>query len=393
MEEKLVKKGFEYHKRAGKQDILLEKIVDMKRILHIVGGMDRAGAETMLMNLYRKLDTSKYQFDFVYFKNSKCDYDDEIIALGGRIFRISNSNPVSRTLKLSRLIKKEKPFHAVHCHMLFSNAFHVLAAYFANIEMRISHSHNTSDVNSKTFTGRLYQKTSRKIMKKFSTHFVACGEAAGDFLFPNNTNIEYLLNAIDVEEFSNNRIVNRSFLKDEFNLDDDTIVITQIGRISPVKNHKYTINFAEYLVQKGHKFVIAIVGTGQLEDELLELVKTKGLNDSFKFLGIRSDIPNILAGTDIMIMPSFHEGFPVVLVESQATGVPSLISSNISSEVDMGLKLVNFASLDDAFSTWEKKLLDILKQKDVSSVQRLEILSDKGFNINKSVKKLEHIYG
>lgn len=365
----------------------------MKRILHIVGGMNRAGAETMLMNLYRKLDKSKYQFDFVYFIDSKCDYDDEITELGGKIFRISNSNPISRTLKLSKLLKKEKPFHAIHCHMLFSNAFHVLAAFFAKIQIRISHSHNTSDVNSKTFFGRLYQNTSRRIIRKFSTHFIACGEAAGEFLFPNNNKIEYLLNAIDVEEFSNNRIPNRSFLKDEFNLDDGTIVITQIGRISPVKNHKFTIDFAEYLIQKGHKFVIAIVGSGPLKNELLELINEKKLNNSIKFLGIRSDIPNILAGTDLMIMPSFHEGFPVVLVESQATGVPSLISNNISSEVDLGLKLVNFASLDDEFSTWEKKLLDILKPKDISSVQRLKILSNKGFNINNSIKKLENIYG
>ncbi len=365
----------------------------MKRILHIVGGMDRAGAETMLMNLYRKIDKSKYQFDFVYFKDSKCDYDDEIIELGGRIFRIPNSNPISRTLKLSRLIEKEKPFHAVHCHMLFSNAFHVLAAYFAKIEMRISHSHNTSDVNSKTFFGRLYQNVSRRIMRKFSTHFVACGEAAGEFLFPNNDRIEYLLNAIDVDEFSNNRIANRRFLKDEFNLDDDTIVITQIGRISPVKNHKFTINLAEYLFQKGHKFVVCVVGSGPLQNELLELVNEKKLNNSVKFLGIRSDIPNILAGTDVMIMPSFHEGFPVVLVESQATGVPSLISNNISPEVDMELKLVEFASLNDELSTWETKLLELLKQKEVSPVKRLEILSNKGFNINNSVKKLERIYG
>ncbi|WP_142786032.1 glycosyltransferase family 1 protein [Changchengzhania lutea] len=365
----------------------------MKRILHIVGGMDRAGAETMLMNLYRKLDKSEYQFDFVYFKNSKCDYDDEIMKLGGRIFRISNSNPISRTIKLSRLIKKEKPFHAVHAHMLFSNAFHVLAAFFAKIKMRVSHSHNTSDVNSKTSFGRLYQNASKKIISKFSTHFIACGEAAGEFLFPYNDKVEYLLNAIDVEEFSNNRIANRNFLKDEFNLDDDTIVITQIGRISPVKNHEFTINFAAYLAQKGHKFVIAIVGSGPLKNKLLELVDEKNINNYVKFLGVRSDIPNILAGTDVMIMPSFHEGFPVVLVESQAAGVPSLISNNISSEVDMGLKLVDFAALDDDFSIWEIKLMDILKQKEVSSVQRLEILSNKGFNIKKSVKKLENIYG
>ena len=54
----------------------------MKRILHIVGGMDRAGAETMIMNLFRKIDREKYQFDFVYFRSTKCDYDDEILELG-----------------------------------------------------------------------------------------------------------------------------------------------------------------------------------------------------------------------------------------------------------------------------------------------------------------------
>ncbi|OBQ54104.1 glycosyltransferase family 1 protein [Tamlana sp. s12] len=365
----------------------------MKRILHIVGGMDRAGAETMLMNLYRKLDKSKYQFDFVYFKDSKCDYDDEIISLGGRIFRINTSNPISRTIKLSKLITKEKPFHAVHCHMLFSNGFHVLAAYFSKINMRISHSHNTSDVNSKTLYGKFYQNISRNLMRKFSTHFVACGEAAGNFLFPKNHNIEHLLNAIDIEKFSNNRIINRQFLKEELHLNDDTIVLTQIGRISPVKNHSFTINFIEYLTKKGYDFVIAIVGAGPLENELMELVKEKKLNNYVKFLGIRSDIPNILAGTDAMIMPSFHEGFPVVLVETQATGVPSLISTNISPEVDMGLNLVSFAGLDDDFSTWETKLVELLKQKKVNSDKRLEILTNKGFNINQSVKKLERIYG
>ena len=123
----------------------------MKRILHVVGGMDRAGAETMLMNLYRKLDRNNFQFDFVYFRERKCDYDDEILALGGRIFRVSmGGNPISRTFRLKKLIQKEAPFHAVHCHMLFSNALHILAAYYAKIDMRISHSHNTSDVNSKS---------------------------------------------------------------------------------------------------------------------------------------------------------------------------------------------------------------------------------------------------
>lgn len=60
----------------------------MKRILHIVGKMDRAGAETMLMNLYRAIDRTEIQFDFVVFTQEKGDFDDEIESLGGKIYRI-----------------------------------------------------------------------------------------------------------------------------------------------------------------------------------------------------------------------------------------------------------------------------------------------------------------
>jgi len=366
----------------------------MKRILHVVGGMDRAGAETMLMNLYRKLDRENYQFDFVYFREAKCDYDDEIIALGGRIFRVSiGGNPISRTLRLKKLIEQKAPFYAVHCHMLFSNALHILAAKFANINMRISHSHNTSDVNSKSKTGRAYQNISKKIMAKYSTHFIACGQQAGEFLFPNVPNINYLLNAIDVESFSENRITNRDFLRSELNVDNDTIIITQIGRLAPVKNHNFTIEFAKHLKNNQQKFKIVIVGAGNLKEELQSKIKDLDLENEVLFLGVRSDIPNILAGTDIMLMPSFHEGFPVVLVETQASGVPSLIADTISSEVELGMRMVQFLSLDDSFETWENKLKELVNKKDVAANIRLDVLSEKGFNINKSIKTLEAIYG
>lgn len=366
----------------------------MKRILHIVGGMDRAGAETMLMNLYRKLNRTNYQFDFVYFRETTCDYDEEILAMGGRIFRVPmGNNPIIRTMKLRRLIRDEEPFHAVHCHMLFSNALHILAAYFAKIEIRISHSHNTSDVNSKSRVGRIYQKFSKKIIAKYSTHFIACGQRAGEFLFPNVRGVNYLLNAIDVESFSKNRITNRNFLNKKLNVNEGTIIITQIGRLAPVKNHNFTINFAKHLKENNVKFKIVIVGAGNLSDFLQSKVKELQLENEVLFLGVRSDIPNILAGTDIMLMPSFHEGFPVVLVETQASGVPSLIADTISSEVELGMDMVQFLSLDDSFSIWEEKLKTMVNNKDVSADIRLEVLSREGFNINKSVKKLEQIYG
>ena len=115
----------------------------MIRVLHIIGKMDRAGAETMLMNLYRNIDRSEIQFDFVTFTNQEGDYDAEIIRLGGRIIPILASNPINRMLKLQKFLKQNPEYRIVHAHMLLINAFHLLAAKVASIKNRIFYSHST----------------------------------------------------------------------------------------------------------------------------------------------------------------------------------------------------------------------------------------------------------
>ena len=90
-----------------------------KRVLHIVGRMDRAGAETMIMNLYREIDRTQTQFDFVYFANDRCDYDDEIEAMGGRIVRINSSSSMGRFFALLNILRKGD-WRIVHAHTLFS---------------------------------------------------------------------------------------------------------------------------------------------------------------------------------------------------------------------------------------------------------------------------------
>ena len=367
----------------------------MKRILQVVGTMDRAGAETMIMSLYRAIDKSKYQFDFVYFIERPCAYDDEIIAMGGKIYRIPevySKSSIKRTWELYKIIKKNKPFHAVHCHQLFSNAFHLIAAFFAGVKIRIAHSHNTSDINSKTFHGKLYQNVSRKLISLFSTDFIACGDQAGQFLFPKKEHVVFIPNAVDVHKFLN---VKENKTENFFNnkkITEKTLVLSQIGRFMPVKNVEFSINFAEFLKNKEIDFHFFFVGAGPLENDLKKLVEDKSLKHHITFLGVRSDVEKILAHSNALLMPSFHEGFPVILVESQTAGTPALISNRISSEVDLGLNLVEFCSLESDFEAWFNKLKLIVNNEKVSAVKRHKILKEKGFDIEVSVKLLENVY-
>lgn len=367
----------------------------MKRILQVVGTMDRAGAETMVMNLYRALDKSQYQFDFVYFTERTCSYDDEILSLGGNIYRISeqqSKNPIARTYILYKIIKNNKPFYAVHCHQLFSNAFHLIAAYFAGIKQRIAHSHNTSDVNSKTLLGKLYQTFSKKIINVLSTDYIACGKAAGKFLFSTKKDIVFIPNAVNIKKFLN---VKQKKVENFFEnnlITSNTIILSQIGRLMPVKNAEFTINFAEFLKGKEIDFHLFFAGSGHLETNLKALVSEKKLDRHITFLGVRSDVEMILAHSDALLMPSFHEGFPVILVESQTTGTPALISNKISSEVDLEMNLVRFCALENSFEEWQMNLENLIKTKAIIPEKRHEILKEKGFDIDISIKLLETIY-
>ncbi|WP_201529333.1 glycosyltransferase [Psychrobacter frigidicola] len=131
--------------------------MSLQRVLHVVGKMDRAGAETMLMNLYRHINRTQIQFDFITFTSETGDYDAEIKELGGRIIPVLANNPIKRMLKFQQFLKTHPEYEIVHAHMLLSNAFHLLAAKDAGIKHRISHSHNTSNGQSNPFK-KVYEK-------------------------------------------------------------------------------------------------------------------------------------------------------------------------------------------------------------------------------------------
>lgn len=361
----------------------------MKRILQITGKMDRAGAETMLMNLYRKINREHFQFDFITFSEKAGDYDKEIDALGGQIYRILETNPIKRMKALTKFLKNHPEYEIIHCHTLFSNAFHLWAGKKANVKYRIAHSHNTSNQSKSKWIAWPYQRISKVLINKFATDFISCGEAAGKFLFPYQKDVLMLPNAIEAKKYVEIGEKETGYIKDNFN--SSGIQIIQVGRLANVKNPFFSIELMELLKNAAINFKFFFIGQGDLEEEIKERIKEKKLEDVVEVLGIRTDIPYLMAGADVMLMPSFHEGFPVVLVESQAVGLPAVISDNISEEVDLGLDLVKFLSLDNNLEEWKKAILEI-KNKTTVSEKRLEHLQKNGFDVTENAKILEGIY-
>ncbi len=360
----------------------------MQRVLHIVGKMDRAGAETMIMNLYRHIDRSKVQFDFITFTNEKGDYDDEIIELGGIVYPIISSNLIKRTLALKQFLIVHKEYKIVHAHTLFSNAFHMYAAKQAGVKNRLSHSHSTNNSSKNKLITYLYQEFSKIVIKEYSTNFIACGIEAAEFLFPSQSDVLILPNSINIDQYASIGSYSKNYLEEEFSIPQGILKIIQVGRLQSVKNHSFSIKIAKLLKEKEYEFKMFFVGQGCLENQLKKEVTLLGLDEYFIFTGVRTDVPNLMAGADVMLMPSFYEGFPVVLVESQAVGLRSVISDTISSEVNLNVGLVDFVSLDAPIHHW----IDVLTNSNNMIENRVDTLKRKGFDITSNAISLQKLY-
>ena len=360
----------------------------MIRVLHIVGKMDRAGAETMLMNLYRHIDRTQVQFDFITFTTDQGDYDDEILALGGRLFPILANNSIDRMFKLTSFLKQHSEYQIVHSHMLLNNAFHLLASKRAGVPHRISHSHSTSNDKS-GIIANVYERLAIYLNKNLSTKKIACGEEAAEYLFKSSKNVWILKNAIDLQLYNEISLSNKNYWE-TIKSDLKELKIIQVGRLNEVKNHNFSLEIAKSLKEQGVNFTFFIVGQGPLEDSIKKNIQHYGLEKNVFLLGVRSDVPQLMAGCDVMLMPSLHEGFPVVLVESQAIGLKTISSSTISSEVDVGLDLIEFEDINFV-EGWVSAILDFKKSSfslDVVS----SVLKEKGFDVKSNAIDLKNFY-
>ncbi len=363
----------------------------MKRILQITGSMNRGGAETMIMNLYRKINRVKFQFDFVVF-GDKGDFDEEIFTLGGKIYYLKTNSTIKRMYLLWKLLRENKEYQIIHCHTNFSNAFHIISAMLSGVKMRVAHSHNTSDFSRNIVVSYFYQPISKFIINRFSTHFMACGEAASKFLFYKNKKVIVLPNSVDVNLLADIGISNKNYINRLYENINDHIKIIQVGRHVPEKNYIHSIKIAQELKKRNIKFKFFIVGRGELDYNLKKIVKNLGLEKDIIFLGVRGDVPHLMAGSDIMLMPSLYEGFPVVLVEAQAIGLKCLISTSISKEVDLNVGLVKFLDLKENIGKWTDELISsiIVQEEDIDL--RVHKIKEEGFDIGSNAVFLEKFY-
>lgn len=361
------------------------------KVLQYTGAMNRAGAETLLMNVYRNIDREKYEFHFISHTKNKCDYDEEIVKLGGRILYIDQPNIIcinSFKQNFKKILNENGPYNAIHSHMQLLNGLILKEATKNNIRNRISHAHLNGDYCSNSFIRKIYRLKSKNLINKYSTEKLACSKLAGDYLYSGNK-FKMLNNAINIDDFNfNNKL---DYMYDELNLSKDIKFITHIGRFVEAKNHDFIIDVFERVVNINGKFRLLLIGQGKLLNEVKQKVKERGLERYVFFLGLRTDINKVLASTDVFFMPSILEGLPVVLVEAQAAGVPCIVSNNIPKEADLGLEIIKYLDLSESKNKWAKAIINSIYNKKSFETRKNKII-ESGYNLDDNIQFLSEIY-
>lgn len=368
------------------------------KVLIITGTMNMGGIENQLMHLLRNSDPTKFQIDFTSTLKDPY-YRSEIEALGGRCILIpemKKSNPYPYCRCLYNLMKHEQ-YDIVHSHELFHSGIVLWVAAMAKVPGRFVHAHNwqdgVGDGKKRPFIREIYNRVMRKMIRRYSTHQLACSTLAAKFLYGDSIITEpsyhLIVNSVDTAKFLDD------YDKPEFGeFCDDWINILQVGRVTPVKNQLFLTEIADIFRQRNKHIRILCAGAGDkdYEEKIQQTISEKGLDNYIKMLGPRDDIASLMRKSSAFVLPSHYEGMPLVVIEAQASGLPCVCADTFSHEVELTDGSIRWISLHEPAHVWADSLETAVTQERAKKELVQHQIAEKGFDSKTFAKSLCALY-
>lgn len=323
------------------------------RILHAVPDMNAGGIENYIMNMYRSIDRTCFQFDFLFHHKQESFFDEDIRALGGSIVRLpvlDDRNLVKYTKDLHELFSSSE-WQIVHGHIASLAGIYLKIAEQEGVPIRIAHSHGTSFLRTpKGYAKKLLFTQARK----YANVRLACSSEAGRYLF-GNMPFRLAKNAIDTRRFSFNEASRRS-LRRYLNVEDDAFVIGHVGRFNLQKNQTFVLDIFEEVLRKNSHAYMLFVGEGEVKPDIQRKARQLGVDDRVIFQATVRNTESFYCAMDAFLLPSLFEGLPLVGIEAQCNGLPCFFSSTISREVKVTDRVV-FLDLKQEAKEWARCIL------------------------------------
>lgn len=365
------------------------------RILQVVGGMDRGGIESWLIQVLHRIDLEHFKIDLLYNNHKQCDYDSEVLSLGCRIYHLNHAEPLMYAKRFWSLLRKNGPYDIIHSHIFRFSGYVVLLAYLAGIPGRIVQTHNTNENRRKTPIRKLYNTLMTRWINSYATHLLAVSRQAANGLFgakvTHDPRLRYVPPGIDLKPLGMN--FSKEEIRKDLRIPAEHFVVGHVGRFVDQKNQGFLVNLAQDVLRFQPNTWFLFVGDGPLRPLLEDKVNQLGIRNRVIFTGARADVARLLKAMDLFILPSKWEGLGRVLVEAQAAGLPCLVAKHLPREAEVVNPLIRRLSLSEPNSVWAETALSLLlSPPKVSPAEALTCVKQSPFNIDVNVQDLERIY-
>lgn len=356
------------------------------KVAQIIGAAFDGGVESCIMNYYTHIDRDKVQFDFFVENTSKLIDKEKIEELGGNVVLIPSYKSLFKYIKTLKKLFKEGNYDIVHSNMNALSVFTLYAAKKAGVKVRIAHSHSTS--NKKEWKRNIIKNLLRPFSKKYATHYFACSELAGRWLFGDKTydagKVTLINNAIDLDKFAFDEKA-RTEKRAELGL-EDKFVVGNIGRLVTQKNQTFLLDIFYEYQKKNPNSALLILGTGPLLNELTEKTHKLNLQDKVIFAGVHKDPEKYYSAMDCFVFPSLYEGLGMTLVEAQVSGLPCIASEEVPLAAKV-TKNVEFLSLKTSAEDWADKIGSVTVRE-----EKKETFIARNYDLSTEAEKLTNKY-
>ena len=371
-----------------------EKLV---RVLHYGLSENPGGIETYLLKIASGICKKKFEFSFIEPLGSKVAFHDELENLGSGFYQITprKVNYKKNKRDVAKLFD-EGGFDILHYHVnTLSYIEPVLAALKKDVRV-VVHSRNAGAGGSR-FTQVMHAVNKFRVNRLSSNvKKIAVSSLAGEWLFGKGSSFDIYNNGVDLARFKFCSSA-REGIRSELEVGEETHLLGCVAAFSPAKNQQFLVDILRVLRDSKYfsNVKLLLVGDGALKPKVQDLVESYHLDGHVKFLGKRSDIPELMSAMDTLLLPSFFEGFPNVVLEAQACGLQCLISDRITDEVVLDNGLVRQLPIDElSIPIWVEELkrcmqLPIALERRLTAWQGVEAA---GFSTECEIKKIEELY-
>lgn len=359
----------------------------MVRVLQVIGSLNTGGSQAMIMNLYRSIDRSKVQFDFVIFHDDERMHEEEITKLGGIVYYIpafNGKNIFNFVRNWKNFLTEHPEYRIVHGHVRSVAAIYLFIAKKMG-RVTIAHSHSTS--NGEGFAASIKDIMQLPI-RYIADYLFACSDDAGQYLYGKYRKFEILQNSIECEKFSYNPLI-RKKIRIQLGI-EDAIVIGHVGRFVETKNQEFLVDLFYELQKKDRRYRLLFIGDGVLKEKIVNKCKNLEILSKVIFLGNKTNTQDYYQAMDVFILPSLFEGLGIAAVEAQAAGLPCILSEGIPKCVELTSN-VAYLSLLDEKERWIDKINNFAQEeREISNA--VEQIKKAGYDVKVQASKIQKFY-